>query len=160
MLSERFNYFSSGESVLRLRYRKLESYLEGSDSKLTSLVFEHVKPLELNTLLFYLSYDRMRVDTEVFDTNALTLRGDLIFARAYDWFTPSIGLSLTSTDPINDRGARGRELLINPNLRIAKNFQKSWRANLKYDYQKNNSKDEENFAYKKSIYSFELEYLF
>ena len=160
MIGERFNYFLSGESVLRLRYRKLESYLEGSDSKLTSLVFEHVEPLELKTLLFYFSYDRMRVDSEVFDTNALTLRGDLIFARVYDWFTPSIGFSLTSTDPINNRGARGRELLMNPSLRIAKTFKKSWRANLKYDYQKNNSKDEENFAYRKSIYALELEYLF
>jgi tetratricopeptide (TPR) repeat protein len=160
MIGERFNYFSSGESVLRLRYRKLESYLASSDSKMTSFVFEHINSMGANTLLFFSSYDLMRVDNNSFDTNALTLRGDLIMARVRDWFTPSLGLSLTSTDPINARSTRGRELLINPNLRIAKTFQKSWRANLKYDYQKNNSKDEENFAYKKSVYALEIEYLF
>jgi len=160
MIGERFNFFSSGESVLRLRHRKLESYLDGSDSNLTSFVFEHVKPIQMNTLLFFLSYDRMRVDTDAFNTNALTVRGDLIFARIRDWFTPSLGLSTTLTDPINARAARGREILINPSLRVAKTFKKSWRANLKYDYQKNNSKDQENFAYKKSIFALEVEYLF
>lgn len=102
----------------------------------------------------------MRVDTDAFNTNALTVRGDLIFARIRDWFTPSLGLSTTLTDPINARAARGREILINPSLRVAKTFKKSWRANLKYDYQKNNSKDQENFAYKKSIFALEVEYLF
>jgi hypothetical protein len=102
----------------------------------------------------------MRVNTESFDTDSFTLRSDLIFGRVRDWFTPSIGLSLTSTDPINARETRGRELLINPNARIAKTFGKNLRAGLKYEYQKNDSKDEENFSFTKSIYAMELEYLF
>lgn len=160
MIGERFNYFSSGESIVRLRYRKLDSYLNASDSTMTSLVFEHYKAFQLSTLLLYASYDRLRVENDIFDTDSLTVRGDLIFARVRDWFTPSIGLSLTSTDPINASETRGRELLINPNARISKSFKKNWRANIKYDYQKNTSKDEDNFAYQKSIYAFELEYLF
>lgn len=160
MIGERLNLFKDGESVIRLRYRMLDSYLNSSDSKLTSLVFEHIKPLSISTLLIYASYDRMRVQNEAFNTDAFTMRGDFIFARVRDWFTPSVGLSLTSTDPINNRAARGRELLVNPNARVSKTFKKSWRANLRYDYQKNNSKDQENFAYQKSIYAFELEYLF
>jgi len=60
----------------------------------------------------------------------------------------------------NSRDTRGRELLINPNARFAKTFKKNWRANLKLDYQKNNLDDVLIFAYSKTIYSFELEYLF
>lgn len=160
MIGERFNYFDFGETFVRLRHRKLESYISTSDSTTTSLVFEQIKSLSTSTLLFYGSYDRMRVDDKAFDTDSFTLRADLIMSRVRDWFTPSFGLSLTSTDPINDRAARGRELLINPSARLSKTFQKNWRANLKYDYQKNNSKDAENFAYTKSIYAFELEYIF
>lgn len=160
MIGERFNFFDSGETIIRLRQRLLESYLSSSDSKMTSLVVEQIKSLKVNTLLFYFSYDRMRVDNDAFDTNAFTFRTDVIFARVRDWFTPSVGLSLTSTDPINDRDNRGRELLINPSGRISKTFKKNWRANLKADYQKNQSKDDENFAYTKTIYAFELEYLF
>ncbi len=160
MVGERFNYFNFGETFIRLRHRLLESYISSSDSTTTSLVFEQIKSLSSNTLLFYGSYDRMRVDDKAFDTDSFTLRADLIMSRVRDWFTPSLGFSLTSTDPINDRSARGRELLINPSARISKTFKKNWRANLKYDYQKNNSKDDENFAYTKSIYAFELEYIF
>jgi tetratricopeptide (TPR) repeat protein len=160
MMGERFQFFNSGESVLRFRYRLLESYLSQSDSKMMSLVFEHYMPVGSNTILIYSSLDRMRVQNNAFDTNAITFRGDFIFARVRDWFTPSIGLSLTSTDPINNRSARGQELLVNPNLRISKTFKKSWRTNLRYDYQKNNSKDRENFAFQKRIYAIELEYLF
>lgn len=160
MIGERFNYFDFGESIVRLRHRMLESYLDGSDSKMTSVVFEQIRSFKLNTLLLYVSYDRMRVDTDAFDTDSFTVRGDVIFTRVRDWFTPSVGLALTSTDPINDRANRGRELLFNPSGRLSKTFKKNWRANFKADYQKNQSKDEENFAYTKTIYALELEYLF
>lgn len=159
MIGERFQFFSTGESVARFRYRMLDSYLEESDSTLKSLSFEHYQPYGVNTLLFYGSYDMLRVDNEAFDTNAITVRADIIFARVRDWFTPSVGFALTSTDPINDP-TRGQELLINPSARISKTFMKSWRANFRYDYQKNNSKNEESFAYTKTVYAFELEYLF
>jgi tetratricopeptide (TPR) repeat protein len=160
MIGERFNYFDFGETVVRLRRRMLQSYIATSDSTTTSLVLEQIKSFKENLLLFYLSYDRMRVDTAKFDTNGMTFRTDLIMARVKDWFTPSFGLAVTTLDPINDRAARGREFLINPSARLAKTFKKNWRANLKLDYQKNNSKDTENFAYTKTIYAFELEYLF
>lgn len=160
MIGERFNYWDFGETTVRLRHRMLDSYIESSNSNTSSLVFEQIKSLKLNTLLFYASYDRMRVTDELFDTDSFTFRVDLIMTRVKDWFTPSFGLSYTSTDPINDRDARGREALINPSARISKTFKKNWRANLKYDYQKNDSKDDENFAYTKSVYAFEMEYIF
>lgn len=160
MIGERFNYFEAGESIVRLRYRMLDSYLSSSDSTLSSLVFEQIRGWKLNTLLFYFSYDRMRVTDETFDTDSFTFRTDIIMPRFRNWFTPSFGLSLTSTDPINARSTRGRELLFNPSARLSKTFHKNWRTSLKYEYQKNDSKNEDNFAYTKSIYALELEYLF
>lgn len=161
MLGERFNYFSWGESTLRLRHRMFESFVSASDSKTTSLVFEQVKLLKQNILLFYASYDRTRVDNEIFDTDSFTLRGDFIVSKVGNTgLIPTIGLGLTSTDPVNNRAVRGRELLINPSARLSKIFKKNWRGNLKYDYQKNQSKDKANFAYQKQVFAFELEYLF
>lgn len=160
MLGERFNYFSKGESIVRLRYRKFDSYNDPSDSKTISLVFEQVVALQENTLLFYTSYDQTRVENETFDTNSFTFRTDFIMSRIGSIGTPSFGLGLTSNDPVNNRSERGRELLINPNFRLSKIFGKRWRGNLKYDYSDNQSKDEDGFAYKKSVYSVEIEYLF
>lgn len=161
MLGERFNYFSWGESTVRLRHRLFESFVSTSNAQTTSVVVEQVKLLKENLLLFYASYDRTRVDNEIFNTDALTLRGDFIVSRVGNTgLIPTIGLGLTSTDPINNRATRGRELLINPSARLSKIFRKNWRGNLKYDYQNNQSKDKANFAYKKQIFAFELEYLF
>ena len=160
MLGERFNYFTKGESIVRLRYRMFDSFLDSSDSKTMSLVFEQVVALSENTLLFYTSYDRTRVTNEIFDTDSFTFRTDFIMSRIGNIGTPSFGLGLTSVDPINNTSERGRELLINPNFRLSKIFARHWRGNLKYDYTDNQSKDEDGFAYKKSVYSVEIEYLF
>lgn len=159
MLGERFNYFLKGESVVRMRYRMTDSYLDTSDSKTMSFSYEQVVGLSFSTLLFYASYDRMRMTNDSYDTNSLTFRGDLIMAKVRDWFTPSFGVGFTSVDPINNED-RGRELLFNPSARLTKSFGKNWRGNLKYDYQDYNSDDEDNFAYKKYTVSFELEYIF
>jgi tetratricopeptide (TPR) repeat protein len=160
MLGERFNFFSSGESILRIRQRIFDSYQNTADSKTTSFVFEQVKAMETSTLLFYFSFDRTKVKSSIFDNNSMTLRTDYIMPRLGNWFTPSAGLGLTTIDPYNNRSTRGREFLINPNVRLSRVIGKRWRGSLKYDYQNYQSKDKTNFAYKKSVYSFELEYLF
>jgi hypothetical protein len=100
-----------------------------------------------------------RVESDIYDTNSLMVRGDVIFAPYKTWFTPSVGLGITRTDPINNSD-RGIEYLFNPSARLSRTIKKNLRGNLKFDYQDNKSDDTENFAYKKYVYSFELEYIF
>lgn len=159
MLGERFNYFTKGETTIRLRYRLFDSYNDATDSRTISLSGEQVVSAGTGTLLLFASYDRSRATDEIFDTDGFTARADYIFGRS-SLGTPSIGLMLTSLDPVNNRSERGRELLVNPSARLSKMIAQKWRGNLKYDYQNNKSKDEDGFAYKKSIYSVEIEYLF
>lgn len=159
MLGERFNYFEAGESIIRLRRRVFRSYNAAFNSTSTSLTYEQIKNFKENILLFYSNFDMTRVEDAVYNTNSLTLRGDLVMARVRDWFTPSFGLGVTYTDPFNNAN-RGKEFLFNPSGRISKTFKNNWRSNLKVDYQKYTSEDEVNFAYTKYIYSFELEYVF
>lgn len=160
MLGERMYLFDMGESIVRLKHRVFESFDSSADAQTTSVVFEQIAGLGAHTLLFYLSYDRTRVDNPIYDTNSYTFRTDIIIPRLGNLFTPTMGIGFTNVDPINDKEARGSELLINPNVRISRAFGRRWRGNLKYDYQNYHSEDESRFAYKKSIYSFELEYLF
>jgi hypothetical protein len=160
MLGQRFNYFKLGESILRLRYRMNDSYINGADSTITSFIFEQIAPLSVHTLILFGSYDRMRVRESIFDTNAFSFRTDLIMASFRGWFTPIMGLGLTLTDPYNNREDRGYEMLLSPSLRLSRTFWRCWRANLKYDYMRNISKDKRDFAFSKTITAFELEYLF
>ena len=159
MIGERFNYFTLGETIVRLRRRLFDSFNDDTDSETSSISLEQIAGVKSNTLLFYLGYDQTRVTDSTFDTNAYSARIDLILARWGDFFTPSIGLALTSIDPINN-SERGRELLTNPSLWLSRMFYNQFRVNLRYDYQDYDSKDKERFAYEKSIYSLELEYLF
>lgn len=161
MLGERLNIFSRGESIFRFRQRHFVSYTSASNSVTNSFVYEQVLGFKTgHALLIYSSYDRTRVETTSFDTNSFTVRGDVIFPRYKELYTPSIGLSLTSTDPINNQYGRGRELTYNPSFKVSRAFGKRVRANIHYDYMKNNSKDVQNFAYKKQFYGVELEYIF
>lgn len=160
MLGERFNLFSIGESIIRLRHRMFESYDDASDSTTTSLIFEQVAGFGEYVVLFYLGYDQTKVNSSIFNTNSYTFRTDVILPRVGDLFTPTVGIGFTRVDPVNDKSARGDEFLINPSVRLSRTIGKRWRANAKYDYQDYDSKDKARFAYKKSAYSLELEYIF
>jgi hypothetical protein len=160
MLGERFKFFSFGETVVRLRERQFKSYIPLSNSKTLSLVVEQTVGLKNSTLLLYSSLDRTRVNRDVFDTDALTLRADWLLPSFRDWFNPSVGMGLTLTDPINDRSNRGLEKNIGPTLKFSKVLGKGFRLNSRLEHQQNISKDRTNFNYKKNIAALELEYIF
>jgi hypothetical protein len=160
IIGEKFKVFSFGETALRLRERFFESFLNASDSKATGLVMEQIVGLKNSTLLIYSSLDFTRVRTKTFDTNALMVRADWLLPKYKDLFTPSLGLGLTVTDPINNREARGIETLLNPSLRLSRNLGKNWKLNSRLEHQRNNSKDKSNFAFQKNLVGFELEYLY
>jgi hypothetical protein len=160
MTGLRLNFWDKGETIARLRYRTFDSFSDFTDSKSISTSVEQVVSFTQDSLLLYASLDRNRVNFDSFDTNSFTVRADYIISRFRDVFIPIIGLGVTRVDPLNDRNARGIETLINPSMRLIKNLGKNWRGILKYDTQDYDSGDSNAFAYEKSVYGFELEYLF
>jgi len=160
MAGEKFKFFPEGETILRTKLRIFQSYLSPSDSKTFSFVGEQLFALKSFTFMFYSSFDFTRVEADIFDTNAMTLRGDLLLPKYKDWFTPSVGLGLTVTDPINDRSARGLETLLSPSVRLNRQLMKNWRLNSRLEYHRNNSKDKANFDYKRHLVGVELEYVY
>lgn len=160
MTGVRLNFWDSGETVARLRYRTFDSFSDFTDSKSISASVEQVVSFTQDTLLLYASLDRSRVNFDFFDTNSFTVRADYIISRFREMVVPVIGVGVTRIDPVNDRNARGIETLINPSVRLIKTLGKNWRGILKYDSQDYDSGDSNAFAYEKSVYGFELEYLF
>jgi tetratricopeptide (TPR) repeat protein len=160
MLGQRLLLWDRGETVARLRYRKFDSYSELFGSSTWSASLEQVVNFSFETLLFYASYDRSRVKESFFDTDSFTLRADLVISRFHNWFVPVIGVGLTRVEPKNSLDSRGVETLVNPGVRLIKKMHKNWNAILRYDYQKYDSKDNDGFAYRKTIYGLEVEYLF
>lgn len=160
MLGERFTLIANSESIVRVRYMDYTSYIKSLNFKTTSAVIEHIHSFEPFTLVSILNYDMRRGDTDTLDTNTIGIRGDVILNRIRNWFTPSFGLGISRIDPINDRLSRGQETMWNPNIRLSKTFWQRWRTNLKYDYTKYKSGNKTSFDYNKSVYSWDLEYIF
>jgi tetratricopeptide (TPR) repeat protein len=152
--------WGAGDTTLRLRHRKFESYLDASDSAAWGLGVEHVLPRAGGQLwIFTIAHDRTRVTDEAFDTNTTFARADVIFPAGKWGLIPQLGFGLTLTDPLNDPD-RGQERTYNPSARVSKPFGLRWRAGLHADFMENVSKDKANFAYRKTFYGVDLEYVF
>ncbi len=151
----------SGETTVRFRFRTFDSFADTSDSKTQGISLEHVAPAASGKLwIFNFGYDKTTVEDDSFNTNTLFLRGDVIFPPTKKWnVTPQVGLGVTRTDPINNPD-RGDELTLNPSVRFSRPVWKRYRLSFHADYMQNDSKDRDNFAYKKTFYGFELEYIF
>ena len=149
-----------GETTLRIRHRTFDSYTDTADSKTNGLGFEHILPRAGGQLyIFNLGYDQTRVEDKTFDTNTIFLRADVILP-VWKWkITPQFGFGLTLTDPINNE-TRGQEKTLNPSIRLARPLGKGFRLSLHADYMENQSNDRANFAYKKTFYGMEIEYVF
>lgn len=152
--------FGVGETTVRLRHRTFDSYLDTADSKTNGIGVEHILPRKSGQLyIFNLGYDQTRVESKVFDTNTIFLRGDVILP-VWRWkITPQFGFGLTLTDPINNDD-RGQERTLNPSVRFSRPLGRGFRLSVHGDYMQNQSKDKANFAYQKTFYGAELEYVF
>lgn len=154
------NLFGVGETTFRLRHRILDSYLNTADSKTNGAGLEHVLPLAGGQLyIFNLGYDQTRVNSKLFDTNTLFMRADVIMPAMKWKLTPQAGLGLTITDPLHNP-ARGTEKTWNPSVRLSRPLGGGLRLSAHADYMENQSKDKVNYAYKKTFYGLELEYVF
>lgn len=150
----------NGETTFRVRHRTFDSFTDTADSKTNGLGVEHILPRPGGQLyIFNFGYDQTRVIDESFDTNTIFLRADVILPTWRWKITPQFGFGLTLTDPVNN-DARGQERTLNPSLRLARPLGGGFRVSLHADYMENQSKDKASFAYKKTFYGMELEYLF
>lgn len=151
----------NGETTFRLRTRIFDSFSKNADSTTQGIGIEHVQPSKSGKLwILNFGYDRSSVNDESFNANTLFMRADVIFKQ---WnflkITPQFGLGLTLTDPVNNSN-RGMETLMNPSLRFSRPFSKRYRMSFHADYMNNKSKDTKNFAFQKTFYGLEVEYLF
>ena len=152
---------ANGETTFRFRMRSFDSFSETADSSTQGLVIEHVQPSKSGKLwILNFGYDRTTVNEAAFNANTLFMRADVIL-KPWNFLniTPQFGLGLTLTDPVNNPD-RGMETLVNPSLRFSRPFGKRYRMSFHADYMNNKSQDTQNFAFQKTFYGLEVEYLF
>lgn len=160
MFGQKWNFIPWGETTLRYKKKQFYSYLETGDTKTTTFGLEQLLNLPKSHVLFLIaSFDQNKVRDNSQDTDATTLRLDWIIPRIRDWVTPTLSYTYMLNDPIYQKQDRGLEKMQTAGVKLTRGFGKL-RANAKYDYTKNTSKNKLLYDYEKQIYALEIEYLF
>jgi hypothetical protein len=103
--SEELQLFTNNPSTFRFRYESLAAEEETGSSSTLTLSYEQVVLLKRTTLFFTNSYAMTSMsdsDSESLNTNTLTSRLDAILPSVYNLFNPSLYVSLTNTDYVED----------------------------------------------------------
>lgn len=160
MFGQKWNFFAFGETTLRYKKKQFYSYLETGDTKTVTFGLEQLVNLPRGNVLFIIaSFDQNKVRDNSQDTDVKMLRLDWIVPRIKDWVTPTLSYTYMLNDPIYQREDRGVEKMQTPGIKLTRAFGKV-RANAKYEYTKNVSKNKLLYDYEKQVYGLELEYLF
>lgn len=160
MLGEKLNFLKYGETILRIKKKYFYSYSDLSDSKTESFVFEQTLNLPHNNVLMLSSNnDFSKVRSETQNTRSYAYRFDWITPRLWDLFTPTISFGYTINNPYKQKESRGLEKQYAPGFKLTRGFGQL-RANFKYDYTRNISKDKTAYDYTKHVGGVEFEYLF
>ncbi len=150
-----------GDTSLRLRHRRFESYYAEGNSRSVGVGLEHVLPRPGGALwVFSAAHDRTWVEAAAFDTETIYLRSDVSVPVGSAGLTVAGGLGLAFTDPTNARASRGQERTYQPSLRLSWPVEGKWLVSLHAEHVKHLSRDRANFTYEKTVSGVEFGYTF
>lgn len=125
-LSEELVLWKNNPSTFRFRYEQVAAEEESSKKSSMTLTYEQPVILKWATLFFYNSYAvASYTEADTSNTNILTNRLDTIFPTFYGLFNPTVYISNTATNYINDSDKGTPNLIsygLNLNRPVGKNL--------------------------------------
>ena len=157
--SEELQFWENNPSTFRLRYEQVSAEVETSSNSSYSLSYEQVVLLKKFTLFLSNSYIITEYpDAESSNTTSLTNRADFIFPTFYKLFNPSLYLSRTATEYVEDTD-RGTPSLLSYGLSLNRPVGKN--LYLTVDYSINSqTADEDSDNYEQQLLTFNLDYIY
>jgi tetratricopeptide (TPR) repeat protein len=151
-IGEKFKLFSLGKTTLKLKYKKLDSYVDSSDVDTYSLnSSQAMSGFGKGLLLLAFNADIARFTSPSSDTNTFLLRADYIWSKFYRDVRLWPSLALTALDPINQSDTRGIEKTINPGIKLVRQYGDHFTLTTSYAYTKKISKSKDSFDYHKHV---------
>ncbi len=160
-VGENFNYFSAGETTLKMKLKEFKGTDELINNHTISATGEQILLLaNQHLLLVYLGLDLINnYKNPSTSSNSFLARFDYLMMEAIWGYNVDFGLGTTFTDTKEQSTIRGAELTLNPSIDVSKNITERIKFSLNYDYTKNNSKSVD-YNYTKSVVSLGLQFSF
>lgn len=160
-LGLRRRFFKNGDTTIKLRQRNLTSFSEALSGMTTTLYFDQLWVRENGHIIVgLLITDFYRPNSEFSATDSYLFRMDYLMPRLFWNLDVNLSASISMLDTKLQKDVRGVERNTLLGLKIQKRLDKRWRLGFTYNYNQNDSSDEANFSYKKTIYGLELRYSF
>jgi tetratricopeptide (TPR) repeat protein len=160
-IGESFNYFHSGDTTFRMKYKIYNGVNELTSNHTLSFSGDQMMSLaNQNLLIVSIEADFINnFNNPLNNSNTFMGRFDYIVPEIRPLYTLDLAFTTTLTDTKAQKEIRGTEMTINPSIQIAREISEKIKILFNYDYTKNSSKSVD-YDYKKSIFTLGLNYSF
>ncbi len=161
VIGESFNFFSVGESTIKLKLKDYEGKNTEISNKTKIVSMDQTYYLSNQHLLIGL-FEMSLIDnfnSPTTSTDTYLLRFDYIIPSIMPDYTLNLAMAVTMTDTKLQKAVRGTELSYNPSTEITKKVRENIDVKLNFDLTKTKSK-ETSYSYRKSSLALGLEYNF
>ncbi len=159
-LGLRNKFFGNGDTTVKLRQRNLSSFSDAISGATTTLYLDQIFIRENGHIIVGLFItDLYRPNDENNATDSYLFRLDYLMPRLF-WgidFNWSASVTMLDTKLQEERGVERNMTL---GLKIQRRFTNHWRLGLTFNRTQNDSGDEINFSYTKTVTGLELRYSF
>jgi tetratricopeptide (TPR) repeat protein len=160
-IGEQFNYFSIGDSSLKLKRKAFSAENDALSSTTISIIGDQTAYLQNQHIMIAL-FEADFIDNfnnPSSNTNTYLARIDYMIPEIMPKYTLGLAFATTITDTKEQMATRGTELSLNPSIDLSKEINEKMKISVNYDYTKNKSKLSD-YDYKKHVFSTELRYSF
>jgi len=156
-IGEKFNFFNSGPTTIKLKYKDYKAYDHTLNNKTKSISLQQIKAMANNHMLLILAqYDDIyRYNLPYKSTASYLLRFDYLTPNIWNGFTLNTSLSTMFLDT-KQQTNRGLEKTITPSIELRRKVGKYLNTTLGFDFTRNISKDKQNYDYTKHIIRFQI----
>lgn len=160
-LGLRRKFIPQGDTTIKIRRKDLTSYTDSISGPTSTLYVDQLYVRENGHIMVGLFIaDFYRPNDENNATNSYLFRTDYLMPRLFWGVDLNLNASLTFLDTRLQSDTRGTERTTSFGLKIQRRINNRWRLGVNYTRTQNQSADEDNYSYTKTVTGLELRYTF
>ena len=159
-LSERVKWFNTGNTTLKAGIKFTEYYDPAKNSYAPTVSVTQLFAVGSTSLVNTVSYDYQHARDDVNDERNYKCRSSMTFSQVIEKIDLTPAVSVGVKDTMKQKGTRGNETNLSPNIALARPFTKHLDGTLEYTWTKNFSKSRDVFQYTKGEVHFGMGYNF
>ena len=153
-------WFATGSSTLKLGIKLVEYYDPSKNDYAPLVSFTQLFNVWGTSFVNTFTFDYLHARDDSNDERNYRYRGSMSFSRVVEKIDATPSLSLFVKDTMLQKGTRGNELNLAPDLTLNRALGKNWDGTLEYTWTKNWSKSKDVYQYTQGLLHFGVSYTF